>query len=62
MEAAQIRIMKRRGHMVVQATGLTPKGKTYVKAQKTLLCTSMASPRFKDEMASAVDELLGIRS
>lgn len=59
MQAAQIRVRQERGRIVVQATGRTEKGRTFIKGSKTLTVTSMADIRFKAEMARAVEELLG---
>lgn len=59
MEATGINIKKSRGRMVVQALGRTPRGQKYVKGSKVLNATSIADPKFKEEMAAAVDELLG---
>lgn len=58
MEAASIIVRKSRGLMVVQATGRTGRGQTFIKGSVFLSVKSMSDPKFKGELQAAVDQLL----
>jgi len=56
---ATIHVRKSKGMMAVQGDGRTPRGQKYIKETIELTVKSTADPRFKAEMATAVEKLLG---
>jgi len=58
MEAATIIVRKSRGVLVVQATGRTGRGQSFIKGAAPLKVKSMRDPNFKAELSAAVDKLL----
>lgn len=58
-EAASIVVRKSRGLLVVQATGRTGRGQSFIKGHVLLSVKSMSDPKFKGELKAAVDQLLG---
>lgn len=59
MQAYAIEVKLERGRLVVKALGKTPSGRPYIKARKELAAHRIRDPKFKDEMAAAVEEILG---
>lgn len=59
MQAASIIVRKSRGLLVVQATGRTERGQSFIKGSVPLTVKTMSDPKFKGELATAVDQLLG---
>lgn len=57
--SGQIEVRRSRGRLVVNGLGKTPRGQKFIAQQVKLESTSMDDPEFKDEMAAAVEEILG---
>lgn len=58
MQAATIIVRHSRDGLVVQATGRTPRGQTFIKGHEKLKAKSIRDKKFKEEMAAAVEKLL----
>lgn len=59
MQAATIIVRRSRGGLIVQATGRTGRGQSYIKSSEALSVKSMSDPKFKAELAAAINKLLG---
>lgn len=59
MKAATIIIRRSRGKLVVQATGQTARGQKYIKGTESIKSKKMHDKKFKEDMATAVAQLLG---
>lgn len=53
----QVEVRTKRGHVVVQARGATPRGQKYLGDSVTLSVSKFDDKKFKGELAAAVDEL-----
>lgn len=54
----RIDVRKQHGKMTVTSFGQTPRGQTFIRESVTLSATDPTSKKFKDELLSAVDQLL----
>lgn len=59
VEAGRIVVKRSRGKLVINAMAQTPRGTQFIKASKELKCEKVTDKDFKDEMAAAVEELIG---
>lgn len=55
---ARIELKKQRGKLCVITMGLTPRGQKFLKQQVILKATSTSDPKFKSQLAAAVEELM----
>lgn len=58
---AAIHVRMERGKPTVVGIGQTPRGRSFIRASKTLECPTFSSKNFKQEMATAVEEMLAQR-
>lgn len=58
MEVASVEVIRKRGTLIVQATGRTPRGQRYIKGELPLAAKTMKDPNFKRELATAMAQLL----
>ena len=53
-----IHVKLARGKLIVQGDGQTPRGKKFIRATETLSARKMSDPKFKEQLATAVEEML----
>lgn len=56
---ASVSVRRKHGHMIVVGHGRTQRGQKYIKSQVELEAKKPSDPNFKDELATAVKEILG---
>ena len=54
-----VEVRRERGKVIVQGKGRTPRGTQYIKSKQALDVKRVSDPGFKEELAAAVDKLLG---
>jgi len=52
-------VRRQRGKLTVQGLGQTPRGQRFIRSAVELDVDQVRDPEFKDEMATAVEKLLG---
>lgn len=54
-----VEVRKQHGKIIVQGLGKTARGQRYIKTTVPIDAESMSDRKFKQELAAAVDEILG---
>lgn len=58
-QAGKIVVKRSRGKLVINAMAQTPRGTQFIKATRELKVKHVSDKGFKEQMASAVEELIG---
>lgn len=53
-----VHLRKQRGELAVYGLGQTPRGQTFIRKVVPIKATKMDDPKFKDELATAVEQML----
>lgn len=54
-----VEVRTARKKLIVQGLGKTPRGTKFIRKTEELAVTKISDPKFKGEMAAAVEKLLG---